>query len=82
MIIVKRNENLIKIRFTIFFFILQIFNFQKANTEDNDEWCAPSSIKNLKDLTSHTINCLSEDQPEYKLALLLLDACNNLEHEG
>lgn len=48
---------------------------------EKHEGCASSSIKSLMDLTSQTINCLNEDELEYKLALLLLDACNNLEEE-
>lgn len=55
-----------------------LFSFQKSNSDEKDDLIAPSSIKALSDLTAHTIYCLSEDDPEYKLALLLLDACDNL----
>lgn len=42
------------------------------------EWCASSSLEELISLTTIIITCLDDSIPEYKIALLLLEACTNL----
>ncbi|KAL3269924.1 hypothetical protein HHI36_008981 [Cryptolaemus montrouzieri] len=44
----------------------------------NGDWCAESTLKDIIDLTTLSISCLEDDQPEYKLAMLLLEACSTL----
>ncbi|KAG5866224.1 hypothetical protein JTB14_033440 [Gonioctena quinquepunctata] len=45
----------------------------------DEEWCAPSSLRNLTYLATYILQCLNEDQSEHRLAMLLLEACNTLE---
>lgn len=46
----------------------------------NGEWCSPGSLENIKILATQAFHCITEDREEqYKLAELLLDACNTLE---
>ncbi|KAJ8980472.1 hypothetical protein NQ317_013225 [Molorchus minor] len=42
------------------------------------EWCAPSDISGIENLTTHTLRCLDENQIEYKIAQLILEACSTL----
>ncbi|XP_030750579.1 rab3 GTPase-activating protein regulatory subunit [Sitophilus oryzae] len=45
----------------------------------NGDWCSPSNLENIKNLTTETLQCLNSSNKEYyKLAELLLDACNTL----
>ncbi|KAK4875899.1 hypothetical protein RN001_012321 [Aquatica leii] len=45
----------------------------------NGEWCAPSSLEAILNVTTHCLRCLDEKQNEYKLACQLLDACATLQ---
>lgn len=45
----------------------------------NGEWCVPCSLSNILLLCTHSVHCLSENQPEYKLATLMVDACTTLQ---
>ncbi|XP_028137857.2 rab3 GTPase-activating protein non-catalytic subunit [Diabrotica virgifera virgifera] len=51
-------------------------NYMETLTE---EWCAPSALKDITLLATHTIHCLTEEDSEYKLASLLLESCKTLE---
>lgn len=45
----------------------------------NGEWCAPSSIEAILNITTHCLRSLAENQNEYKLACQLLEACATLQ---
>ncbi|CAH1154252.1 unnamed protein product [Phaedon cochleariae] len=45
----------------------------------DDEWCETCPLQRITRLATHSLRCLDENSGEYKIAQLLLEACNTLE---
>ncbi|CAG9859930.1 unnamed protein product [Phyllotreta striolata] len=45
----------------------------------DDEWCAPTPLEDITMLSTQVVHCLRDEESEFKIAAVLLEACKTLE---
>ncbi|XP_017784588.1 PREDICTED: rab3 GTPase-activating protein regulatory subunit [Nicrophorus vespilloides] len=48
-------------------------------TLNGGDWCESTDLRGIINLVTNSLNCMTESQPEYRMAKLMMDACKTMQ---